>query len=94
MNNSASLYERLGGYDAIAAVANHLLPCLMADGELGRFWKHRGRGWHPAGKAAAHRLLMSSCRRPRLLHGPQHDFVSSRNADFRIRLGSLHGARQ
>jgi hemoglobin len=37
-----SLYERLGGYDAISAVANDLLPKLMADKSLGRFWKHRG----------------------------------------------------
>jgi hemoglobin len=37
-----SLYERLGGYDAITAVVNNLLPRLMADGLLGRFWAHRG----------------------------------------------------
>lgn len=33
---------RLGGYDAIAAVANDLLPRLQADPQLGRFWAHRG----------------------------------------------------
>ena len=37
-----TLYERLGGYDAIAAVANDLLPRLRADPQLGRFWAHRG----------------------------------------------------
>jgi hemoglobin len=37
-----SLYDRLGGYDAIAAVASNLLPRLMADEQLGRFWQHRG----------------------------------------------------
>ena len=37
-----SLYERLGGYDAIVAVANDLLPRLMADSQLGRFWENRG----------------------------------------------------
>src|SRR4029077_14615378 len=37
-----ALYERLGGYDAIAAVANDLLPRLRADPQLGRFWAHRG----------------------------------------------------
>ncbi len=37
-----SLYERLGGYDAITAVVNNLLPRLMADTLLGRFWAHRG----------------------------------------------------
>ncbi len=37
-----TLYERLGGYDAVAAVANDLLPRLQSDSRLGRFWKHRG----------------------------------------------------
>jgi hemoglobin len=37
-----SLYERLGGYDAISAVANDLLARLRADPQLGRFWAHRG----------------------------------------------------
>ena len=37
-----TLYERLGGYDAIAAVADDLMPRLMRDSQLGRFWAHRG----------------------------------------------------
>jgi hemoglobin len=39
---ATTLYERLGGYDAIAAVANDLLPRLRSDPQLGRFWAHRG----------------------------------------------------
>ena len=41
-NAKNTLYERLGGYDAITAVANDLLPRLQADPQLGRFWTHRG----------------------------------------------------
>ena len=37
-----TLYERLGGYDAIRAVVNNLLPRLQADGTLARFWQNRG----------------------------------------------------
>ena len=37
-----SLYERLGGYDGIAAFANNLVPRLQGDARLGRFWQHRG----------------------------------------------------
>ena len=37
-----TLYKRLGGYDAIAAVADNLVARLMADPQLDRFWKHRG----------------------------------------------------
>jgi len=39
---STTLYARLGGYDSIAAVADDLLPRLMSDPQLGRFWEHRG----------------------------------------------------
>src|SRR5262245_63167499 len=39
---SRTLYERLGGYDAISAVASDLLPRLKADPRLARFWQHRG----------------------------------------------------
>jgi hemoglobin len=41
METGKSLYQRLGGYDAIAAVANDLLPRLMSDPLLGRFWQNR-----------------------------------------------------
>src|SRR5207245_11530907 len=37
-----TLYERLGGYDAICAVSEDLLPRLMSDSRLKRFWEHRG----------------------------------------------------
>ena len=42
MNQQKSLYERLGGYDAIAAVSNDLVDRLQKDPQLGRFWLHRG----------------------------------------------------
>jgi hemoglobin len=38
---SDSLYTRLGGYDALSAVADDLMPRLMGDEKLGRFWAHR-----------------------------------------------------
>jgi hemoglobin len=41
-NEEKTLYARLGGYDAIRAVANDLLPRLQGDPQLGRFWAHRG----------------------------------------------------
>ncbi len=40
--SEASLYQRLGGYDAIVAVVNDLFPRLAEDEQLGRFWAHRG----------------------------------------------------
>ena len=38
---SDTLYTRLGGYDAIAAVSDDLLVRLQADPQLARFWLHR-----------------------------------------------------
>lgn len=40
--STPTLYQRLGGYDAIAAVCADLIPRLRADARLGRFWAHRG----------------------------------------------------
>jgi hemoglobin len=37
-----SLYDRLGGYEGVAAFANDLLPRLQGDSQLGRFWQSRG----------------------------------------------------
>ncbi len=38
----ATLYARLGGYDAIASVSTSLLGRLHGDSVLGRFWQNRG----------------------------------------------------
>ncbi len=37
-----SLYHRLGGYDAIAAVTDDLMKRVKSDAQLGRFYAHRG----------------------------------------------------
>jgi hemoglobin len=36
---AASLYQRLGGYDAIAAATDELLTRLQRDPQLGDYWK-------------------------------------------------------
>ncbi|MBI1817961.1 MAG: group 1 truncated hemoglobin [Deltaproteobacteria bacterium] len=40
--STGTLFDRLGGYSVIAAVASDLLPRLQGDALLGRFWQHRG----------------------------------------------------
>ncbi|AEV34566.1 globin [Pseudovibrio sp. FO-BEG1] len=40
--SNKTLYERLGGYDAISAVVDNLLPRLQSDDLLARFWQNRG----------------------------------------------------
>ena len=44
MSEEKTLYARLGGYDAIAAVAANLVSRLRSDALLGRFWANRAYG--------------------------------------------------
>ena len=37
-----SLYERLGGYDAICAAVDDLIPRLHSDPQIGGYWKGQG----------------------------------------------------
>ena len=39
LDPTPSLYERLGGYDGIAAIVDDLLPRLLGDALLGAYWK-------------------------------------------------------
>ncbi|WP_114521472.1 group 1 truncated hemoglobin [Altererythrobacter sp. ZODW24] len=39
---TVSLYDRLGGYDAIVAFAGELIDRAQSDSLLGRFWSNRG----------------------------------------------------
>lgn len=40
--SSQTLYQRLGGYDAVWTFADNLLPRLQNDAQLARFWASRG----------------------------------------------------
>jgi len=64
-----TLYERLGGYDAISAVANDLLPRLMSDTQLGRFWNNRGEDGINREKQLLIDYLCSSAGGPLLYTG-------------------------
>ncbi len=64
-----TLYERLGGYDAISAVVNDLLPRLMSDPQLGRFWENRGEDGVNREKQLLIDYLCSSAGGPLLYTG-------------------------
>jgi hemoglobin len=67
--NQPTLYERLGGYDAISAVANDLLPRLQADAKLARFWQNRGEDGIRREKQLLIDFLCSSAGGPLLYTG-------------------------
>ncbi|MGB8896189.1 MAG: hypothetical protein WCD13_18070 [Pseudolabrys sp.] len=71
-DGTKSLYERLGGYDAVAAVANDLLPRLRSDPQLGRFWAHRGEDGIMREKQLLIDFLCASAGGANVLSWPRH----------------------
>lgn len=62
--SKTSLYERLGGYDAIHALASDLLPRMRADEQLARFYQHRGEDGLQRSKQLLIDFLCSSAGGP------------------------------
>ena len=93
MSESDSLYTRLGGYDAIAAVADNLIGRLMADSQLGRFWEHRGEDGLRREKQLLIDFLCASAGGPLLYTGrdmqTSHRGMRISESDWTIFLGHV-----
>ena len=95
---SATLYERLGGYDAVAAVADALLTRLRADAQLGRFWENRGEDGIAREKQLLIDFLCASAGGPLLYTG--RDMVTSHRGmgittdDWEIFIGHVEATLQ
>ena len=95
---SATLYERLGGYDAVAAVADALLTRLRADTQLGRFWENRGEDGIAREKQLLIDFLCASAGGPLLYTG--RDMVTSHRGmgitrgDWEIFIGHVEATLQ
>ena len=74
--STKSLYERLGGYDAICAVSGDLLPRLMSDSRLKRFWDHRGQDGIDREKQLLIDFLCCEFWRSHVLHRARHEDLS------------------
>ena len=89
-----TLYQRLGGYDAISAVANDLLPRLQADARLARFWQNRGEDGVKREKQLLIDFLCSSAGGPMYYTGrdmkTSHKGMKISEADWSAFLGHLH----
>ncbi|MEN8802772.1 MAG: group 1 truncated hemoglobin [Thiogranum sp.] len=92
--NEKTLYERLGGYDAIAAVANDLLPRLMSDSQLGRFWENRGEDGIDREKQLLIDYLCSNAGGPLLYTGrdnkTSHKGMGINESDWEKFIGHLN----
>lgn len=91
---SASLYSRLGGYDAVTAVVSDLLPRLISDPQLGRFWANRGTDGMLREKQLVVNFIVSAAGGPLLYTGRDmvvsHKGMKISESDWRIFMGHLH----
>ena len=93
-----TLYERLGGYDAISAVADDLLPRLQADSQLARFWQHRGEDGLRREKQLLVDFLCSNAGGPLYYTGRDmkisHEGMKISESDWSRFLGHLNATLQ
>lgn len=89
-----TLYERLGGYDAISAVVNNLLPRLREDPQLARFWQHRGEDSLQRSKQLLIDFLCSGAGGPLYYTGrdmkTSHKGMGISESDWSVFMGHLH----
>ena len=94
MSESKTLYARLGGYDAIAAVADDLLTRLRTDPQLGRFWAHRGEDGVRREKQLLIDFVCASAGGPLYYTGrdmaTSHKGMSISEGDWQIFIGHLN----
>jgi hemoglobin len=94
MGDGKTLYARLGGYDAVAAVAENLVGRLMADKRLGRFWANRATDSIRREKQLLIDFLCSSAGGPVLYTGrdmtASHQGMGITEEDWSAFLGHLH----
>lgn len=88
-----SLYQRLGGYDAITAVVNDFIPRMQADGQVGRFWENRGIDGVEREKQLLIDFLCASAGGPLFYTGrdmaTSHKGMKISASDFGILVGHL-----
>jgi hemoglobin len=88
-----TLYSKLGGYDAIAAVSDALLQRLQSDPQLGRFWKHRGKDGMRREKQLLIDFLCASAGGPLYYAGRDmklsHEGMGISDSDWRVFVGHL-----
>jgi hemoglobin len=92
--STKTLYERLGGYDAIAAVVSDLLPRLRGDPQLGHFWQYRSEDNLKRSKQLLIDFLCSSAGGPVYYAGrdmnTSHKGMNISEANWTVFLGHLN----
>ena len=90
MTNPAgkSLYERLGGYDALAAAVDELLPRLQGDPQLGVYWKGQNTHTKRRGRQMLLDFLVQALGGPAMYQGldmkAAHDGLNITESDWAV----------
>ncbi|MDV7339829.1 group 1 truncated hemoglobin [Terasakiella sp. A23] len=91
--NSDSLYNRLGGYDAVSAVIDDLMERLISDKQLGRFWANRGDDGVMREKQLVKSFIASKAGGPLFYLGREnkqsHRGMKISDEDWKIFMGHL-----
>ncbi len=71
MTNPAgkSLYERLGGYDALAAAVDDLIPRLHEDPQIGTYWRGQNTQTKKRSRQLVLDFLVEALGGPAVYHG-------------------------
>jgi hemoglobin len=64
-----SLYERLGGYDALAAAVDDLIPRLHSDPEIGSYWRGQNTQTKKRSRQMVLDFLVEALGGPPIYHG-------------------------
>lgn len=92
--NTKTLYQRLGGYDAIAAVTGDLLPRLRNDPQIARFWQHRSEDSLQRSKQLLIEFLCSNAGGPVHYLGrdmkTSHKGMGISESDWSVFMGHIH----
>jgi hemoglobin len=84
----ASLYERLGGYDGLAAAVDELLPRLQGDPQLGVYWRGQNDHSKKRGRQMLLDFLVSALGGPAIYHGldmkTAHQGLRITNSDWSV----------
>ena len=83
-----SLYQRLGGYDSLAAAVDELLPRLQNDPQLGVYWRGQNDHTKRRGRQMLLDFLVSALGGPAVYHGPDmrtaHQGLRITNSDWTV----------
>ena len=88
MTNPAgkSLYERLGGYDALAAAVDDLIPRLHGDPQIGAYWKGQNTQTKKRSRQMVLDFLVEALGGPATYHGldmkAAHDGLGINESDW------------